>query len=78
MTSAPKHPIPFRLGLVLKRAEQALMAEKSRVLRAFGLTVPQYAALSTLAETLPDSASSVSPGRRPAAAASTVGVVASC
>ncbi len=37
-----------RLGMHIKRAEQALMAEKTRVLRPFGLTVPQYAALYTL------------------------------
>jgi DNA-binding MarR family transcriptional regulator len=32
-----------RLGTFLKRAEQALMAEKHRVLKPFGLSVPQYA-----------------------------------
>jgi DNA-binding MarR family transcriptional regulator len=37
-----------RLGLVIKRAEQALIAEKTRVLREFGLTVPQYATLLVL------------------------------
>lgn len=34
-----------RLGTYLKRSEQALMAEKNRVLKPFGLSVPQYAAL---------------------------------
>jgi DNA-binding MarR family transcriptional regulator len=38
-----------RLGTFIKRAEQAMMAEKSRVLRPLGLTVPQYAALNALA-----------------------------
>ncbi|PRX20049.1 DNA-binding MarR family transcriptional regulator [Actinoplanes italicus] len=37
-----------RLGLVIKRAEQALIARKTAVLREFGLTVPQYAALLLL------------------------------
>lgn len=37
-----------RTGTHLKRAEQALMAAKARVLRPFGLTVSQYAALMTL------------------------------
>ncbi len=41
----------FRLGLVIKKAEQALMTEKTRVLREFGLTVPQYAALYSLSAT---------------------------
>ncbi|MHA6761720.1 MarR family winged helix-turn-helix transcriptional regulator [Streptacidiphilus sp. PAMC 29251] len=41
--------LEFRLGVVIKRAEQALMAEKSQALRSFGLTVPQYAAMMTLA-----------------------------
>jgi DNA-binding MarR family transcriptional regulator len=39
-----------RLGTFLKRGEQALMAEKSRVLRPFGLSVPQYAALLALSQ----------------------------
>ncbi|GAA4974621.1 MarR family winged helix-turn-helix transcriptional regulator [Actinoplanes utahensis] len=39
-----------RLGFVIKRAEQALIARKSAALREFGLTVPQYAALLLLAE----------------------------
>lgn len=39
-----------RLGHVIKRAEQALIARKTRVLRAFGLTVPQYAALLLLSD----------------------------
>ena len=37
-----------RLGFYLKRAEQALMAEKARVLREHGLTVAQYSALMLL------------------------------
>lgn len=40
-----------RLGHVIKRAEQALIARKTRVLRAFDLTVPQYAALLLLSGT---------------------------
>ncbi len=39
-----------RLGTFLKRSEQALMAEKSRVLKPFGLSVPQYAALFALSQ----------------------------
>ncbi|MEV5574016.1 MarR family transcriptional regulator [Spirillospora sp. NPDC052269] len=38
----------WRPGSLIKRAEQALIAEKSRVLRPFGLTVPQYAAMYAL------------------------------
>ncbi|MBB4744247.1 DNA-binding MarR family transcriptional regulator [Actinoplanes octamycinicus] len=38
-----------RLGLVIKRAEQALIARKTAALREFELTVPQYAALLLLA-----------------------------
>ncbi|MDN4639422.1 MarR family transcriptional regulator [Agreia sp. PsM10] len=37
-----------RLGHAVKRAEQVVMAEKARVLREFGLTVPQYVTLMTL------------------------------
>ncbi|WP_326568613.1 MarR family transcriptional regulator [Amycolatopsis rhabdoformis] len=37
-----------RLGTHLKRAEQALMAEKNRVLKPFGLSVPQYSVLYAL------------------------------
>jgi len=40
-----------RLGLVIKRAEQALIAEKTRVLQEFHLTVPQYAVLLVLLQT---------------------------
>jgi DNA-binding MarR family transcriptional regulator len=40
--------IAARLGHVIKRAEQALIAQKSAVLRPFDLTVPQYATLMTL------------------------------
>lgn len=39
-----------RLGFVIKRAEQALIARKTAALREFGLTVPQYAALLLLAD----------------------------
>ncbi|MFE0024988.1 MarR family winged helix-turn-helix transcriptional regulator [Amycolatopsis sp. NPDC059021] len=39
-----------RLGTFLKRGEQALMAEKTRVLKPFGLSVPQYAALLALSQ----------------------------
>jgi DNA-binding MarR family transcriptional regulator len=37
-----------RLGSFIKRAEQALMAEKTRVLRGHGLTVAQYSVLMML------------------------------
>lgn len=37
-----------RLGHVIKRAEQALIAQKSHTLRQYDLTVAQYAALMTL------------------------------
>lgn len=37
-----------RIGTFLKRAEQALIAEKTRVLRPFDLTVAQYAAMLAL------------------------------
>lgn len=37
-----------RLGLLIKAAEQALMAEKTRALRDFNLTVAQYAVLLVL------------------------------
>ncbi|MER6250836.1 MarR family transcriptional regulator [Streptomyces sp. NPDC001584] len=40
--------VAARVGHVIKRAEQALIGEKSRVLRDLGLTVPQYAALMAL------------------------------
>lgn len=39
-----------RLGHAIKRAEQALIGRKNRVLRDYGLTVPQYAALLLLSE----------------------------
>lgn len=39
-----------RLGLDIKRAEQALMAAKSAALREHDLTVAQYAALYALSE----------------------------
>ncbi|MEU9048094.1 MULTISPECIES: MarR family transcriptional regulator [unclassified Kitasatospora] len=37
-----------RLGHAIKRAEQALIGEKTRVLRTVDLTVPQYVALLVL------------------------------
>lgn len=37
-----------RPGHAIKRAEQALMSQKSEALRPFDLTVPQYAALMVL------------------------------
>jgi DNA-binding MarR family transcriptional regulator len=43
--------IHSRLGHFIKRAEQALMTEKSDALREFELTVPQYAALLALSYT---------------------------
>ncbi|MEU6511130.1 MarR family transcriptional regulator [Streptomyces sp. NPDC046942] len=43
-------PVSERLGSHLKRAEQALNATKTAVLKPAGLTVPQYAALVHLAE----------------------------
>jgi DNA-binding MarR family transcriptional regulator len=39
-----------RLGHLIKRCEQALIAEKSRALRPVGLTVSQYVVMLTLAE----------------------------
>lgn len=41
--------VEARLGPTIKRAEQVLIAEKTRALRPFGLTVPQYSALLALA-----------------------------
>lgn len=43
-------PASERLGFHIKRAEQALNATKTAVLRPAGLTVAQYAALLNLAE----------------------------
>ncbi|GAB2743255.1 MarR family winged helix-turn-helix transcriptional regulator [Kitasatospora kifunensis] len=43
-------PPEERLGLHIKRAEQAVMAAKADALRGSGLSVPQYAALAVLAE----------------------------
>ncbi|TMR89386.1 MarR family transcriptional regulator [Nonomuraea basaltis] len=43
-------PAGERLGLDIKRAEQALMAAKQLAVRPAGLTVPQYAALFALAD----------------------------
>jgi DNA-binding MarR family transcriptional regulator len=50
--AAQESELPFaeRLGTLIKQAEQALIAEKNRVLRPFGLTVPQYSALLILSE----------------------------
>ncbi|RAJ41749.1 DNA-binding MarR family transcriptional regulator [Kitasatospora sp. SolWspMP-SS2h] len=49
-TTESELPFDQRLGSLIKQAEQALIAEKNRVLRPFGLTVPQYSALLLLAE----------------------------
>ncbi|OLT12056.1 hypothetical protein BJF78_25170 [Pseudonocardia sp. CNS-139] len=49
-SSATELPIDQRIGNVVKRAEQALMARKSQALRTVGLTVPQYTALMVLAD----------------------------
>lgn len=38
----------WRLGTFIKQAEQALIGEKTRALRPFDLTVPQYAAMMAL------------------------------
>jgi len=43
-------PVSERLGSHLKRADQALYAAKSAVLKPSGLTVPQYGALLQLSE----------------------------
>ncbi|WP_308250052.1 MarR family winged helix-turn-helix transcriptional regulator [Sphaerisporangium fuscum] len=40
--------VAWRPGMSIKRAEQALIAKKSQVLRPFELTVPQYAAMYAL------------------------------
>ncbi|GAA4963206.1 DNA-binding MarR family transcriptional regulator [Nonomuraea thailandensis] len=42
-------PADERLGLDIKRSEQALIAAKQAAVRPAGLTVPQYAALLVLA-----------------------------
>ncbi|MGW3345259.1 MarR family winged helix-turn-helix transcriptional regulator [Nonomuraea rubra] len=42
-------PAEERLGLDIKRAEQALITAKQAAVRPAGLTVPQYAALLALA-----------------------------
>ncbi|MGA5817680.1 MarR family winged helix-turn-helix transcriptional regulator [Kitasatospora sp. NPDC094028] len=46
----PAAPLDFhdRLGHAIKRAEQALIGEKTRVLRTVDLTVPQYVTLLVL------------------------------
>lgn len=49
MSEVGKSLVGDRLGHVVKRAEQALIARKTAVLREFDLTVPQYAALLLLA-----------------------------
>ncbi|MEW1846652.1 MarR family transcriptional regulator [Nonomuraea angiospora] len=43
-------PADERLGLDIKRAEQALIAAKQAAVRPAGLTVPQYATLFALAD----------------------------
>ncbi|MFG1614903.1 MarR family winged helix-turn-helix transcriptional regulator [Nonomuraea wenchangensis] len=43
-------PPDERLGMDIKRAEQALIAAKQLAVRPAGLTVPQYAALFALAD----------------------------
>ncbi|MFF1453212.1 MarR family winged helix-turn-helix transcriptional regulator [Streptomyces sp. NPDC058274] len=43
-------PVPERLGSHIKRAEQALNATKTAVLKPAGLTVAQYGALLHLSE----------------------------
>jgi DNA-binding MarR family transcriptional regulator len=43
-------PVVDRLGHLIKRAEQALMATKAAALRDTGLSVPQYSALLALSE----------------------------
>ncbi|MEV4179235.1 MarR family transcriptional regulator [Nonomuraea sp. NPDC049709] len=43
-------PAEERLGLHIKRTEQALIAAKQVAVRPAGLTVPQYAALFALAD----------------------------
>ncbi|MEO3796165.1 MarR family transcriptional regulator [Nonomuraea sp. B10E15] len=43
-------PADERLGLDIKRAEQALIAAKQAAVRPAGLTVPQYAALFALSD----------------------------
>lgn len=39
-----------RFGLIIKRAEQTLIAAKERALRPLGLTVPQFMAMFVLAD----------------------------
>ncbi|MFJ5552876.1 MarR family winged helix-turn-helix transcriptional regulator [Streptomyces sp. NPDC093225] len=43
-------PAAERLGFHIKRAEQALQSAKTAALKPAGVTVPQYAALLSLAE----------------------------
>jgi DNA-binding MarR family transcriptional regulator len=50
MVSQPGNLPDERIGHVIKRAEQALIARKSDALREFDLTVPQYLALFLLSE----------------------------
>jgi DNA-binding MarR family transcriptional regulator len=47
--SAPTAATGDRLGVHVKRTEQLLIAVKTKALKPFDLTVPQYAALSTIA-----------------------------
>ena len=46
--AAFERELDSRIGSFIKRAEQALMAEKTRVLKDHGLTVAQYSALMLL------------------------------
>ncbi|MFV0252068.1 MAG: MarR family winged helix-turn-helix transcriptional regulator [Beutenbergiaceae bacterium] len=48
LASEGERVLASRVGTYLKAAEQALMATKTRALRPFGLTVPQYIALTSL------------------------------
>ncbi len=50
MSSITELPSSQRLGNRIKMCEQPLISEKHRVLRPFGVTVPQYAALLVVAE----------------------------
>lgn len=43
-------PAPERLGVYIKRAEQALQGAKNPAVKPAGVTVPQYAALFVLSE----------------------------
>lgn len=45
-----RNSVEQRLGMWIKRAEQAMISAKTKALRPLGLTVPQYAALLMLHE----------------------------